>query len=175
VQPLRGNITTRLGRVADGELDGVVIAVAGLLRLRPRVPGVVVTPLEHGEMLHAPAQGVLAVECRRDDGATRRALAAVDDGPTRTETTAERELLLQLQGGCTAPIGAHAELRQTATGEDRLVLLGMLADPSGTRLHRASHEVGADEATLLGRAMAATLLEAGGEAVLASLREDEQR
>lgn len=173
VQPLRGNLTTRLRKVADGTLDGVVVAVAGLLRLRPDVDGLVAVPLEHGELLHAPAQGALAVECRRDDAATRRVLrAAVDDPVTRLEATAERELLAHLHGGCTAPIGAHAEVRTTATGERRLTLLGLLADPGGTRLHRASHEIAADDPVTLGRAMARTLLEDGGEAVLARMRED---
>lgn len=166
VQPLRGNIGTRLGKVASGELDGIVLALAGLLRLRPEVPGLTAVPLEHGELLHAPAQGALAIECRSDDAATRRALRQLDDPRTRTEVAAERELLMQLQGGCTAPIGAHAELRTTSDGEERLVLLGMVSDPSGTSLHRASHETGAQDAVMLGRAMAATLLEAGGDAIL---------
>jgi hydroxymethylbilane synthase len=84
--------------------------------------------------------------------------------------SAEREMLTQLQGGCTAPIGAHAEIRRTSTGDERLVLLGLLADPTGTKMYRASHEVAADEAIMLGRAMAATLLETGGESVLAAMR-----
>lgn len=166
VQPLRGNIITRLGKVVSGELDGIVLAVAGLLRLQPDIEGLTAVPLEHGEMLHAPAQGALAVECRTSDAGTRKALRRLDDGRTRTEVAAERELLRQLQGGCTAPIGAHAELRITATGEPRLVLLGMVSDPSGTSLHRASHETGAEDAVMLGRAMAATLLEAGGDKIL---------
>ena len=171
VQPIRGNIPTRLGKVANDELDGIVIAVAGLLRLKPEGFGeLTAVPLEHGEMLHAPAQGALAVECRGDDAATRDALALLDDQVARTEIAAERELLVQLQGGCTAPIGAHAELRTTAAGQQRLVLLGMVADPNGTRLYRASHETAPEEAVTLGRAMAATLLEAGGDQVLSSLR-----
>jgi hydroxymethylbilane synthase len=170
VQPLRGNLDTRLRRVADGELDAVVVALAGILRLRPDVPGLVVVPLEHGEILHAPAQGALAIECRADDAATRKALRKLDDPRTRTEVAAERELLLQLQGGCTAPIGAHAFVHAGPTGRDRVELLGMLADPSGHRLLRASHATGADEPQLLGRATAATLLEAGGTDILARLR-----
>ncbi len=170
VQPLRGNLDTRVRRVAGGELDAVVVALAGLLRLRPEVDGLVVVPLEHGEMLHAPAQGALAVECRVDDAATRKALRRIDDARTRTEVAAERELLLQLQGGCTAPIGAHAEVRRTADGGERLVLLGLLADPSGTAVHRASHETAVDDPRLLGRVMAATLLEAGGQAIVERLR-----
>jgi hydroxymethylbilane synthase len=174
VQPLRGNLDTRVRKVADGELDAVVVALAGLLRLRPHVPGVTVMPLEHGEMLHAPAQGALAIECRDDDVATREALTAVDDPVTRTEVAAERELLLQLQGGCTAPIGAHAHLLPTGDGgPERLELLGLLSDPSGTALYRASHQHVADEPHVLGRAMAASLLEAGGQAVLERLRATE--
>lgn len=175
VQPIRGNIGTRLSKVANGEVDGIVIALAGLLRLKPAGYRLTVMPLEHGEMLHAPAQGALAVECRVDDAVTRKALRRIDDDATRRCVAAERELLLQLQGGCTAPIGAHAQLIPGPTGEDRLELLGMLADPSGTTLLRASHETGADEPQLLGRVMAATLLEAGGDAVLQRLRAAEQR
>jgi hydroxymethylbilane synthase len=170
VQPIRGNLETRLGKVVSGEVDGIVLALAGLLRLRPQGFDLTVVPLEHGEILHAPAQGALAIECRTDDAATRKALRRIDHAPTRTEVTAERELLLQLQGGCTAPIGAHAHLLPGPDGKDRLELLGMLSDPSGTRLFRASHETAADEPNLLGRVMAATLLEAGGQAVLEQMR-----
>jgi hydroxymethylbilane synthase len=173
VQPLRGNIETRLGKVADGELDGIIIALAGLLRLKPEVGGLTAVPLEHGEILHAPAQGALALECRTDDEVTCAGLAMLDDERTKVEIAAERELLRQLEGGCTAPIGAHAEIRTTADGNQRLVLLGLLSDPSGTAMHRASHETGADEAVLLGRSMAASLLEAGGTAILERLRADE--
>jgi hydroxymethylbilane synthase len=171
VQPIRGNIQTRLGKVEKGELDAIVIAVAGLLRLKPKGFDLTAVPLEHGEMLHAPAQGALAVECRVDDDATRAALKAhVDDPRTRTELTAERELLRQLEGGCTAPIGAHAELKEGVTGEPRIELLGMLSDPTGTNLYRASHDAGGHEARKLGEIMAATLLDAGGDAVLERLR-----
>lgn len=170
VQPIRGNIETRLGKVVSGEVDGVVLALAGLLRARPNVPGLTAVPLEHGEMLHAPAQGALALECRTDDAATRKALRKLDHEDTRLAVTAEREMLLQLQGGCTAPIGAHAEVKLGPTGEKRIELLGLLSDLNGTNLLRASHETGASEPQLLGRVMAATLLEAGGDAVLDRLR-----
>ncbi|MEX2324987.1 MAG: hydroxymethylbilane synthase [Nitriliruptoraceae bacterium] len=163
VQPLRGNITTRLRKVADGSLDAVVLAVAGLLRLRPDVPGLTVVPLEHGEMLHAPAQGALALECRSDDVSTIASLSLINDRSTSTEVAAERAMLAALAGGCTAPIGAHAELRMTAEGNERLVLLGMLADPNGTRMYRASHETGADAPVTLGQAMARTLRDQGGD------------
>jgi hydroxymethylbilane synthase len=172
VQPIRGNLETRLRKVEHGEVDAVVIALAGLLRARPTGFELTVVPLEHGEVLHAPAQGALAIECRTGDAATRKALRRLDHATTRAEVAAERELLTQLQGGCTAPIGAHAKLLPGPSGQDRLELLGMLSDPSGTRLYRASHETGADEPRLLGRVMAATLLEAGGMEVLERLRAD---
>lgn len=170
VQPIRGNIETRLGKVVAGEVDGVVLALAGLLRAKPDVPGLTAVPLEHGELLHAPAQGALALECRVDDATTRKALRKVDHEDTRLAVTAEREMLLHLQGGCSAPIGAHAEVKVGPTGEKRIELLGLLSDPNGTNLYRASHETGASEPELLGRVMAATLLEAGGGEVLERLR-----
>ncbi len=170
VQPLRGNIGTRMGKVADGSLDGVVIAMAGLLRAGPKDLDLRAVALEHGELLHAPAQGALAVECRVDDATTRKALRKLDDPDTRTVTRAEREFLRVLQGGCTAPIGAHATLMDGPTGTRRLELLGMLSDPNGTRLLRASHEAAETEPEKLAQTLAATLLANGGEEVLQRLR-----
>jgi hydroxymethylbilane synthase len=175
VQPIRGNLETRLRKVTSGEVDGIVLAVAGLLRARPDVPGLTAVPLEHGEVLHAPAQGALALECRTDDAPTRKALRRLDHEDTRLAVTAEREMLAHLQGGCTAPIGAHAGITLAPSGEKRIELLGLLSDPNGTTLLRASHETGASEPQLLGRVMAATLLEQGGGEVLERLRAAQAR
>jgi hydroxymethylbilane synthase len=90
VQPLRGNLDTRLRRVAAGELDAVVVALAGVKRSGPVDLPLQAVPLEHGECLHAPAQGALAVECRDDDAETLAALDRVDDRETRTLVRAER-------------------------------------------------------------------------------------
>ena len=163
VQPIRGNIDTRLRRVADGDLDAVVVALAGLLRLGPDLEGLQVVPLEHGECLHAPAQGALALECREDDRATLDLLAHLDHKPTKLTVTAERWLLIALGGGCTAPIGAHAELLTDSEGRDRLELLGLLSDPNGTRLARASHQAAPTEPERLGSTLAATLRDAVGD------------
>jgi hydroxymethylbilane synthase len=170
VQPIRGNLETRLGKVAGGELDGIVLALAGLLRAKPEGFDLTVVPLEHGEMLHAPAQGALALECRVGDAATRKALRKLDHEDTRLAVTAEREMLAHLQGGCTAPIGAHAEVKLGPTGEKRIELLGLLSDPNGTTLLRASHETGANEPELRGRVRAARLPAAGGGDALERLR-----
>ena len=155
VQPLRGNLDTRLRKVENGDVDGIVIALAGLLRLSPEVD-LRAVPLEPGECLHAPGQGALALECRVGDSATRKALRRLDDPATRTCVAAEREMMMHLGGGCTAPIGAHAELRPGG----QLELLGMYSDPNGTHLYRASHTEPAADPRRLGRLLAATLLEA---------------
>jgi hydroxymethylbilane synthase len=163
LQPLRGNIVTRMGKVRDGHLDGVVLALAGLLRLAPDMDGLGAVPLEHGEVLHAPAQGVLGIECREDDGPTIEALAKLDHRETKLCVTAERWLLIGLGGGCTSPIGAHAHVVPGPDGQDRLELLGMLSDPTGTRLERASHQAALTEPEMLGQALAETLREAVGD------------
>lgn len=162
VQPLRGNIDTRIGRVADGDLDAVIVALAGLLRLGPTLDGLQVVPLEHGECLHAPAQGALALECRGDDRDTLDALAGLDHPRTKRAVVAERFLLMALEGGCTAPIGAHAEEVPGTDGRPRLELLGMYADAGGTVVARASHQAAITEPELLGTTLAATLQEQVG-------------
>ncbi len=169
LQPLRGNLDTRLRKVADGDLDAVVVALAGLLRAGPSEHDLRAIPLEHGEVLHAPAQGALAVECRVDDAETREALGLLDHAESRTCVTAERAMLAALQGGCTAPIGAHAHLQSGTGPVPRLELLGMVADPNGTRMVRASHETSSEEPELLGRTLAATLLGQGGDEILSRL------
>ncbi len=156
IEPLRGNLNTRLSKVAEGQLDGIVLALAGLLRIGPVEHDLKAAPLEHGELLHAPAQGALAIECRADDVATRASLAALDHADSRTCVTAERALLAGLDGGCTAPIGAHAEII-TVDGQKRLELLGLLSDPNGTRVLRASHQAAYDEPEKLGIALATSL------------------
>ncbi|MDX1659418.1 MAG: hydroxymethylbilane synthase [Nitriliruptorales bacterium] len=157
VQPLRGNLDTRLQKVVDGELDGIVIALAGLQRLGPEVD-LRAVPLEHGECLHSPGQGALALECRAGDAPTRRALRKLDDPESRTCVAAERELMMHLGGGCTAPIGAHAALEPGG----QLELLGMYADANGTNLFRASHRDSAADPRGIGRVLAASLLDAAG-------------
>ena len=166
LQPLRGSIVTRMNKVRDGHLDGVVLALAGLLRLGPDMDGLGAVPLEHGEVLHAPAQGVLGIEAREDDDETIEALAQLDHRATRLCVTAERWLLTALGGGCTSPIGAHAHLVTGPDGQERLELLGMLSDPNGTRLERASHQAAPTEPERLGAVLAETLKEAVGEDVL---------
>jgi hydroxymethylbilane synthase len=103
-RPIRGNVETRLAKVASGEYDATILALAGLRRLQLEVRAVEI--LSFAVLLPAPGQGAIAVQCRADDSATRARLAAIDDPATRRATDAERELLRLLGGSCALALGA---------------------------------------------------------------------
>jgi len=128
-RPVRGNVETRIDKVRRGEFQAVVLAAAGLLRLGLERHASQWFELE--QMLPAPGQGAIAVQCRADDQATLELLAAIDHAPSRRTTTAERAFLHALGAGCSAPVGAFAEPRG-----DQLHLRAVLADPDGTMLLR---------------------------------------
>ncbi|MCX6502544.1 MAG: hydroxymethylbilane synthase [Microbacterium sp.] len=108
---IRGNVDSRLGRVRDGELDAVILAAAGLVRLGGLALDLSGEPLGLSEWPTAPGQGALAVETRDDAPAElRAALAQLDDLPTRVAVAAERAVLAGLEAGCHAPVGVHAEV-----------------------------------------------------------------
>ncbi len=159
VQPIRGNIDTRLRKVTDGALDAVVLARAGLARI-DRLAEVTET-LDPLQMLPAPGQGALAVECRADDPETCAAVAsALDDPATRAAVAAERSLLARLEAGCSAPVGALAEVVEGEEGEElwlRAVVLSL--DGVLTVRRSASGPVGAAER--LGTGVATEMLEDG--------------
>ena len=112
---LRGNVDTRLGKVESGELDAVVLAAAGLRRLgRAEAITELLDPIQ---MLPAPAQGALALECRADDVEAIAALAVLDDADTRAAVAAERSLLIALEAGCSSPVGALAEIGRASCRE----------------------------------------------------------
>lgn len=114
VVPLRGNVNSRLQRVACGEIDGIIVAAGGLARLN-RLDSVTEF-LEPSFMVPAPGQGALAVECRTNDIWLRTALAQLDHWPTRVAVTAERTFLAALKLGCSAPVGAYAVVNHGPTG-----------------------------------------------------------
>lgn len=141
VLPLRGNLDTRLRKVAEGEFDAIVVAFAGLRRLYvPEDAGGVgalglpltAAPLEPGEMLSAAGQGALAVECRADDDDVLAACHAIDDPTTRVTVRAERAFQAHLGGGCLAAIGALCRLRP----DGDLELAGVIGDPGRRQVFR---------------------------------------
>ncbi len=151
--PVRGNAGTRLGRVTSGEVNAVVLAYAGLARIG-RLDAVTQI-FDPDEMLPAPGQGALAVECRSDRPDLADLLACVDDSATHAATTAERTLLAVLEAGCSAPVGGYA------AGADGLRLRAVVVAADGETALRASASGPPGEAEHLGRSVAAELLRRG--------------
>lgn len=132
---IRGNVDTRIRTVRDGQLDAVVLARAGLARIdRLTEATEVLDPLQ---MLPAPGQGALAVECRSDDVELLAALAVLDDPRTRAAVDAERAVLATLEGGCSAPIGALAEVVE-GEDEEELWVRAIALSPDGALSVRMS-------------------------------------
>jgi hydroxymethylbilane synthase len=165
VVPIRGNVDTRMGKVTSGELDAVVLARAGLARLG-RISAVteVLDPIQ---VLPAPAQGALAVECRSDDTRVVELLAALDDPAARACVAAERSVLAALEAGCSAPVAAHAELAETEDGSAELWLRASVTAIDGSDSVRDSISGPAPEAESLGRRLAAELIDRGAAALMA--------
>jgi hydroxymethylbilane synthase len=178
VVPIRGNVDTRIRKASEGEVDAVVLARAGLARL-DRLAEIteVLDPLQ---MLPAPGQGALAVECRESDDALRRELEAVlDDPPSRMAVAAERALLGALEAGCTAPVAALAdtvepdpddpdELGAAVNGVGEIYLRGVAAAVDGSSILRLSTTGSPRDPEALGRRLAADLLEAGAAELIAN-------
>ena len=151
--PVRGNAGTRLGKVTSGELDAVLLACAGLARIGHL--DAVSQVFEPEEMMPAPGQGALAVECRASDAALAELLASVDDPVSHRATSAERAVLAALHAGCSAPVGAYA------AGTELLHLTAVVAAVDGGSAVRASASGPAGEAARLGADVAAELLRRG--------------
>lgn len=163
VQPLRGNLDTRIGKVASGELDAVIVARAGLARIGRL--DLVTEALDPVQLLPAPAQGALAVECRVEDTDLAAAIATLDDAHSRAAVAAERGLLAELEAGCTAPVGAIAEVVESIDEDgrifDELSLRGCVAAIDGSDTIRASIVGSPERAEELGRELARELLDLG--------------
>ncbi|HME50513.1 hydroxymethylbilane synthase [Mycobacterium sp.] len=172
IRPLRGNLDTRLNRVSNGDLDGIVVARAGLARIG-RLHAVTET-LEPVQLLPAPAQGALAVECRSGDTRLAALLAELDDADTRLAVTAERVLLAELEAGCSAPVGAIAEVVESIDEDGRvfeeLSLRGCVATVDGSDVIRASGVGTPERAGELGSSVAAELFELGARELMGHVR-----
>ena len=179
--PIRGNIDTRIGFVRGGELDGVVLAAAGLHRIG-RIDEVTdFLPVD--TVLPAPGQGALAIECAADNADLVAALAELDDPLTRAAVTAERSLLAALEAGCSAPVGAFADIPQalgfartggTPTADGQIVkemrLRGVVGTTDGSTLVQLSTTGPVpethDQAMALGRELAAEMLAKGAAGLM---------
>jgi hydroxymethylbilane synthase len=151
ILPLRGNVDTRIRKAHAGEFDAIVLAAAGVLRLGREAAISEYLPFE--VMLPAPGQGALAMQCRADDARVLSLLEPLDHAPTRRAVEAEREFLLGMGGGCSAPVAAYGHL----SAEGELQLDGLVSDAAGGRVVRVAGSGGnglgrrlADEALALG-------------------------
>ena len=164
VEAIRGNVDTRIGKVTGGELDAVVLARAGIARLG-RLDEVteVLDPLQ---MLPAPGQGALAVECWASDTELAEAVrAALDDPPTRAAVTAERTVLAELEAGCSAPVGALAEVAEGDDGEELWLRAVALAPDGGVSVRRSATGTPGD-AGEVGRRLAKEMLADGAGSLI---------
>ena len=158
IADIRGNVDTRIGKVRSGQYDAVILGRAGLARIgRLDVVTEVLDPLQ---MLPAPGQGALAVECRSGDAGLLADLAALDDPATRAAVTAERAVLATLEGGCAAPIGALAEVAEGEDG-DELWVRAVAMSPDGTLSVRMSATGTPEHAADLGARLATDMLAEG--------------
>jgi hydroxymethylbilane synthase len=163
VEPLRGNVATRLGRLDEGRYDAIILAAAGLKRLG--LDGRITALLPTDESLPAVGQGALGIECRAGRDDLLRLLAPLRHAATEVCVRAERALSRALAGSCNVPLAGYAE-----NSGERLRLRGFVGAPDGSRALRAEIEGPAAEAEALGTALADKLRAQGASDILARLR-----
>ncbi|MDX2606559.1 hydroxymethylbilane synthase [Streptomyces caniscabiei] len=166
--PIRGNVDTRIGYVRKGELDAVVLAAAGLNRIGRSDE--VTDFLSVDTVLPAPGQGALAIECTADNAELIAALGGLDDPHTRAAVTAERSLLAALEAGCSAPVGAFADLLADGQIVKEMRLRGVVGTIDGSTLVQLSTTGPVpetyDQAMALGRELAAEMLAKGAAGLM---------
>jgi hydroxymethylbilane synthase len=160
IRSLRGNVDTRLRKVLDGQYDAIVLAGAGLTRLGLDSHVTEWLPLD--DMLPAPGQGALAVQCRADDDTTLNLLAALEDRSTRHAVTAERTFLKGLGGGCAVPVAAFA--LETGNQELEIHLTGLVISEDGKKAVRVAGR--GTHSLELGNRLALQALAQGAEEIL---------
>ncbi|MCX4558827.1 hydroxymethylbilane synthase [Streptomyces phaeochromogenes] len=166
--PIRGNVDTRIGYVRSGELDGVVLAAAGMKRIGRIEEVTDFLPVD--TILPAPGQGALAIECAADNADLVAALGELDDPFTRAAVTAERSLLAALEAGCSAPVGALADLLADGQIVKEMRLRGVVGTTDGSTLVQLSTTGPVpethDQAMALGRELAAEMLAKGAAGLM---------
>ena len=163
IEALRGNVDTRLRRLDAGDMDAIVLACAGLIRLgwESRITA----RLDPATCLPAVAQGVIGIECRAADTNTLGLVSALNHEKTQIAVNAERAFAYRLGGSCQSPIAAHARVT-----EQHLILEGLVAEPDGTQVLRDTLSGTVAEAETLGHQLAERILAAGAAPLLERLR-----
>lgn len=163
---LRGNLDTRLKKVADGVVDAAILAAAGIERLFGEVTNA--GALDPSGWVPAPAQGALAVEALADRSDLIELMAKIEDAGARAEIECERAFAATLEGGCSVPLGCLARVEGSA-----IVANGFLGGPAGSQAYRDRISGGIREAEALGKELAHAILACGGDELLAEMREME--
>ncbi|RAJ87837.1 hydroxymethylbilane synthase [Chitinophaga dinghuensis] len=158
---LRGNVNTRLQKLAAENWDGAIFAAAGLERINVRPE----TSVELDWMLPAPAQGAVVAVCREDDAFCLNACAPFNHAPTALTTKVEREFLRTLMGGCTTPISAYAHIQ-----DDTVFFEGEICSLDGTKFFSTSRQSATGNATNIGKDAAEELLAKGAAEIVAQIR-----
>ena len=168
LRELRGNVGTRLRKLDEGHYDAILLAHAGLSRLglKARISESFAVDV----FIPAIAQGVIGIECREDDAATRQQLVPLHNSAAATRLAAERALNARLGGACTVPVAGHAVLQGS-----RLRLDALVAAPDGSRVVRAALEGKRADAAQIGSSLAEHLLAAGAGEILSALGVDLER
>jgi hydroxymethylbilane synthase len=171
IEPLRGNLDTRLKKLTTTDLDAIVLAAAGLRRLG--LADRITATLDVETMLPAVGQGALCIERRTHDDAVAPVISALDDAATHTAVVAERAFLHRLEGGCQVPIAGHATLDQIdqADREDNMTITGLVAELDGSRLIKQTMSGPRGQATELGLQLADALLAEGAGLILERLEQ----
>lgn len=162
--PIRGNVTTRVKRLAEGKFDAIILARAGVERIG--LAEKITFSFDPTRFIPAPAQGALAIQTRTDDTTTNKLIAYIDDEKTRIVTLAERKILKTMNCGCHAPVGAFA----TITGDD-IEIHAFISDLQGRNFIKRQIKGPTAEAAKLAEQLANELLNAGGKEILKSLEE----
>lgn len=161
IEPLRGNVDTRLRKLREGLYEGIVLAEAGLKRLGLQVK---YRRFTLQEMIPAVGQGALGIEVRSDDRKVKEILKVLHCEKTAIAVKAERAFLKTLEGGCQVPLGAHAYFENGS-----LLITGFIGDPEGKRFYRETLKGDPSEPEKLGETLARELLKRGGEEILKEL------
>jgi hydroxymethylbilane synthase len=162
--PIRGNLDTRLRKVDEGQFDAIVLAAAGLRRLGFAARISMTIPAE--ACVPSPGQGIVAIEIRADDEATRRTVARIEDPMAAAALRAERAVVERLGGGCQTPIGALA----MPSGDDELDVVGAVVALDGSRAVRAAARGPREDAVALGTSVGEQLLAQGADEILEDVR-----
>lgn len=162
VKDLRGNVNTRLRKLDDGEYDAIILACAGLMRLK--LHDRIRSTIAPEESLPAVGQGAVGIECRLDDERVLGLLAALNHQETATRVRCERAMNNHLQGGCQVPIGSYAEL-----DGDQIWLRALVGEPDGSHIVRGEIRGPAADAEQLGTTLAEQLLNDGARTILDAL------